>query len=67
MSIKITVNGNELEIPKESTIDDLLNIRQVSVKMFVVEKNFEIIQKENYGQKIEENDNIEIVGFFGGG
>ncbi len=67
MSIKITVNGNELEIPKESTIDDLLNIRQVSGKMFVVEKNFEIIQKENYGQKIEENDNIEIVGFFGGG
>lgn len=67
MSIKITFNGNELEIPKESTIDDLLNIRQVSGKMFVVEKNFEIIQKENYGQKIEENDNIEIVGFFGGG
>lgn len=67
MSIKITVNGNELEIPKDSSIDDLLNIRQVSGKMFVVEKNFEIIQKDNYGQKIEENDNIEIVGFFGGG
>ncbi len=66
--IKITVNGNEVEIEKDSTISDFINERKVTGKMFAVEKNLEIINKERYDSEvIHEGDSLEIVGFFGGG
>ncbi len=66
--IKITVNGNEVEIEKDSTISDFINERKVTGKMFAVEKNLEIINKERYDSEvIQEGDSLEIVGFFGGG
>ena len=59
--IKITVNGNE-------TIADFINERQVTGKMFAIEKNLEIINKDRYATEIIKNgDVLEIVGFFGGG
>jgi sulfur carrier protein len=66
--INIKINGNNVEIEKSSTIAQMLKERNVTGNMYVVEKNLKIIQKEEYNQtKIEENDVIEIVGFFGGG
>ncbi len=66
--IKITVNGNDVEIEKDSTISDFINERKVTGKMFAVEKNLEIINKDRYDSEIiKEGDSLEIVGFFGGG
>lgn len=66
--IKITVNGNDIEIEKNSTIQDFINERQVTGKMFAIEKNLEIINKDRYDKEIIKNgDILEIVGFFGGG
>lgn len=66
--IQITVNGHEVEIEENSTIADFIKERNVTGKMFAVEKNMEIINKDRYEtEQIKSGDIIEIVGFFGGG
>ncbi len=66
--IKITVNGNVVEIEENSTISDFIKERNVTGKMFAVEKNLEIINKDCYDTEvINVGDTLEIVGFFGGG
>lgn len=64
--MKIKFNGEELDIQNGLTVNDLINLKKIE-GMFVVEKNLEIVQKENYDLKLDNNDVIEIVGFFGGG
>ncbi len=66
--MNIKINGNDVELEQSSTITQMLQERNVTGIMYVVEKNLEIVPKEKYSQtNIEENDSIEIVGFFGGG
>lgn len=66
--MNVKINGKDIELQNSSTIAQMLEEREVSGKMFVVEQNLKIIQKEEYQTtQIKENDIIEIVGFFGGG
>ena len=65
--LKITINGKETEIAENFTINNLLEDLKVTGSMFVVEKNLEIVPKENFHVKINDGDKLEIVGFFGGG
>lgn len=66
--MNVKINGNDIELKQSLNIAQMLLERNVSGSMYVVEKNLEIVPKEKYSQtKIEENDSIEIVGFFGGG
>lgn len=66
--IRIEVNGNEVEIEENSTIEGFIQERNVTGTMFVIEKNLKIVQKDEYSnEKILNGDKIEIVGFFGGG
>lgn len=63
----IVINGKNIELENTSTVEDLVTERSIS-GMFVIEKNKEIIQKEDYATTpVKENDILEIVGFFGGG
>lgn len=67
-TIKIEVNGKEVEIQENSTIQDFIKERKVTGTMLVIEKNLKIVQKDEYSnEKIFEGDKIELVGFFGGG
>lgn len=67
-TIKIEVNGKEVEVQENSTVADFIIERKVAGTMFVIEKNLEIVPKENYSaEKIQRGDKIELVGFFGGG
>ncbi len=67
-NIKIIVNGNDVEIKENSTIQDFIAKRHITGKMFAIEKNLEIINKDRYETEvIKDGDVIEIVGFFGGG
>ena len=67
-NINVKINGKDIKLENSSTIAQMLIERQVTGSMFVVEKNLQIVQKEEYDQsEIEEGDVIEIVGFFGGG
>ena len=66
--IKIEVNGKEIEIQENSTVQDFIIERKVTGTMFVIEKNLIIIQKQEYPtEQIAQGDKIELVGFFGGG
>lgn len=67
-TIKVTVNGKEVEIQANSTVQDFIIEREITGTMFVVEKNLKIVQKQDYSkEKIANGDKIELVGFFGGG
>ncbi len=66
--ISIKINGKDIELQNSSTVAEMLDERSVTGAMFVVEKNLQIVPKENYSEtEIKENDSFEIVGFFGGG
>jgi sulfur carrier protein len=66
--IRVEVNGKEIEIQENSTVQDFIEERKVTGTMFVIEKNLKIVQKEEYEtEKISQGDKIELVGFFGGG
>lgn len=63
----VVINGKDIELGNTSTVEDLVTERSIT-GMFVIEKNKEIIQKEDYAKTpVKENDVLEIVGFFGGG
>lgn len=67
-TINIIVNGKDVEILENSTIADFIEERKVTGTMFVIEKNLQIVQKQDYQtEKIAKGDKIELVGFFGGG
>jgi thiamine biosynthesis protein ThiS len=67
-SIKIKLNGQERQVDQGTTVQNLLDELNIKSSMLVVEKNLEILPKEKYiSCEILENDNLEIVGFFGGG
>ncbi len=67
-TIKIQVNGNDVEINEHSTVQDFVEERKVTGAMFVIEKNREIVQKQDYiSERLANGDKIEIAGFFGGG
>ena len=66
--INVVINGNNIELENSSSVAQMLLERSVTGSMFVVEKNREIVQKEDYSKTpVEQNDVFEIVGFFGGG
>lgn len=62
------LNGKEMKLDHSMTVVDLLKELEIHKDKVVVEINFEIIPKESYsGRIINNDDNIEIVGFVGGG
>ena len=66
--ITLKVNGKNLEVENGITVNELLEITKIKSKMFVVEKNRLIVDKEDYDNcRLAEGDEIEVVGFFGGG
>lgn len=65
--ISVKINGKNVELQNSLTVAEMLLERNVTGSMFVVEKNLQILPKDKYDNKLEENDSFEIVGFFGGG
>lgn len=66
--INIKINGDDIELKESLTVAEMLQERNVEGSMFVVEKNLQIIPKENYAkEQIKSGDSFEIVSFFGGG
>lgn len=66
--INVKINGNDIELKTSSTVEQMLQERNVTGTMFVVEKNLEIVSKEKYAEtEVKSGDSFEIVGFFGGG
>jgi len=66
--MKITINGIEKDIPKNTTIKKLLESLQVLDKTMAVAVNMKIVKKDEWDKYIiQENDKIEALNFVGGG
>ena len=68
IKIKIKVNGKKIQLNKNTSINSLLNKLKIPIKMVAIELNKKILDKSKISKiYIQENDNIEIVHFIGGG
>ncbi|MFN2601667.1 MAG: sulfur carrier protein ThiS [Gemmatimonadaceae bacterium] len=67
--ITLTVNGAPREIPRNSTLAELLGSLRVDPRLVVIEHNRTILRdREKYAtQSLDNGDVLEIVHFVGGG
>ncbi|WP_066049079.1 sulfur carrier protein ThiS [Robertmurraya korlensis] len=67
--MSVFVNGKEIVISTgKNTILSLIESYELNPKLVIVERNKEIIEKDNYKSTIlKQGDHIEIVHFVGGG
>jgi sulfur carrier protein len=66
--MKIFLNGNELILNTNATLQDLIDSQGLSGKRLAAEVNLEIIPKANHpGFILNEQDRVEIVHAIGGG
>ncbi len=67
--MKVVINGMDKMIPNDvTTIQQLLEHLKIGEKKAVVERNGNILTKDEHkNEAIEEGDRIEIVHFVGGG
>lgn len=66
--IKITVNGNEIEIDGPMSVQQLLETVDVPPNYLAVELNADVVPREQYGQRtVQAGDDVEVVTLVGGG
>ncbi|RAL25894.1 sulfur carrier protein ThiS [Thermoflavimicrobium daqui] len=67
--MKIQLNGKPYQVPSEvQTIEQLVIQLKIEERVFVIEHNRNILQREDYPQTLlSSGDIIEIVHFVGGG
>ena len=66
--IKITVNGEEREVRRAISVEELIRDLELDPGKVAVERNLEIVPRSTYARvAIEAGDRIEIVHFIGGG
>ncbi len=64
----VIVNGTEQEVPSGSNISQLLDRLKVQSERVAVEVNLKIVHRRQYSQvSLNDGDQIEIIGFVGGG
>ncbi len=64
----VTINGEQKEFEKGTTIAQMLKSLGVEEKVMAVAVNMEIVKKEDWQNfKPKEGDKIEFLGFTGGG
>ncbi|NHC43407.1 sulfur carrier protein ThiS [Bacillus sp. MM2020_1] len=62
------VNGSIVNLEKKQTLFDFLKVQNYDFARIAVERNGEIVPKAAYkGVFLEDEDNLEIVQFVGGG
>lgn len=61
------VNGRKKDFPPGITIYELIEIIGLPKNIVLVKVDGKRIAKEDYNQKLDENSNIEIFSFIGGG
>lgn len=66
--ITVTVNGDEREIASGLSVREFLESLDLHPGLVVVERNREILEREQYGDvPVEAGDVLELVHFVGGG
>lgn len=66
--MNITLNGQKYNIESNITLEEMLINLNIEQKNIIAEVNGEVVTKDDFSNKIiNENDNIELVRFVGGG
>ena len=66
--IKIKVNGKKVVFNKNQTIETFIKKHKIPLNKVAIELNKKILNKKKISKiKLNNNDNIEIVHFIGGG
>ena len=66
--MKITINGDERQLPEGCTVRELLDVLEIKTKAVAVERNMQIVPRmEHEGCRLQEGDRLEIVTLVGGG
>ncbi len=66
--MEIIVNGKKELLEKQINIIELLELKGISPNTVVIEYNFDIVKKEEWGNiQLKENDKLEVLRFVGGG
>ncbi len=62
------VNGEQIQLTKATTLEEFLKEQGYNIQRIAVERNDEIVPRENFSEVILNNsDIIEVVHFMGGG
>ncbi len=66
--MRITVNGEEREVPERTSTAALLHLLDLSGQRVAVEVNLEIVPRSTYdAHLLQHGDRVEIVRAIGGG
>ena len=67
-AVRITVNGEQRQLPKGTSVLALLELLQLRTRAVAVERNLEIVPRAEHPACIlNEGDRLEIVTLVGGG
>lgn len=66
--VKITLNGDPLDLDEPVTIASLLAKLDIDARRVAVELNMDVLKRASFDRTtVREGDRIEIVNFVGGG
>ncbi len=66
--IQVAVNGEVMQVPQRSTLQDLIERLQLAGKRIAVEVNLEIVPRSQHPDyQLQAGDRVEIVHAIGGG
>lgn len=62
------VNGEQIQLTKATTLQDFLKEQGYNIQRIAIERNDEIVPRENFSEvMLNDSDIIEVVHFMGGG
>lgn len=68
MCMEIILNGEPLNLPNDSTVQDLVDRLELNRQRLAVEVNLEIVSRGRYQEhRLQSGDKVEIVHAIGGG
>ena len=62
------VNGEQIQLTKATTLEEFLKEQGYNIQRIAIERNDEIVPRENFSDvMLSDSDRIEVVHFMGGG
>lgn len=62
------VNGEQIQLTKATTLEEFLKEQDYNIQRIAIERNDEIVPRENFSDvMLSDSDIIEVVHFMGGG
>lgn len=64
----IIVNGEQRDVPANTTVADLIELMQLPSRFLAVERNLEVVPREEHASCVlQPGDRLEVVTLVGGG